>query len=344
LFETNSSFSINQLILDQFDVTYNLAASFEFHSLFVYVAGSFIFMNVAGVWKDEWIGALLLVIALTILCICLVFIVKILNSLLHGSIATALKRFINADFPGKAGFLAGYLAILIGAGLTILLQSSSIFTSAMTPLVGVGVLSLERMYPLTLGSNIGTTATGILAALAASGSTLRDSLQVALCHLFFNISGILIWYPIPFMRRIPIKLAKFLGNETAKYRWFSLVYLVLMFFFLPAAVFGLSLAGWQVVLGVLLPFVIVIIVISIIKLIQKKKPSLLPLKLRDWKWVPLPFRSLRPIDNVLRKMCPCCTINKCQKTKLEQDGVSAISVGNENAGFSDVDVTQSTAL
>ena len=48
-----------------------------------------------------------------------------------------------------------------------------------TPLVGTGLIELHRAYPLTLGSNIGTTTTGILAALAADGDKLRDSLQVS---------------------------------------------------------------------------------------------------------------------------------------------------------------------
>ena len=58
------------------------------------------------------------------------------------------------------------------------------------------------MLPLTLGANIGTTVTGLLAALV-SGKV--EALQVALCHLFFNISGIIIWYPIPFMRKVPLE-------------------------------------------------------------------------------------------------------------------------------------------
>jgi sodium-dependent phosphate cotransporter len=46
------------------------------------------------------------------------------------------------------------------------------------------------MYPFTLGSNIGTTITGILAALTATTpQELRNSLQIALCHTFFNIFG-----------------------------------------------------------------------------------------------------------------------------------------------------------
>jgi sodium-dependent phosphate cotransporter len=50
------------------------------------------------------------------------------------------------------------------------------------------------MYPLTLGANIGTTVTGFLAAIVSANV---NSLQVALAHLFFNLSGIVIWYPIP---------------------------------------------------------------------------------------------------------------------------------------------------
>ena len=37
------------------------------------------------------------------------------------------------------------------------------FTSTLTPLAGAGLLSLERAYPLTLGSNLGTTTTSLLA-------------------------------------------------------------------------------------------------------------------------------------------------------------------------------------
>jgi len=46
------------------------------------------------------------------------------------------------------------------------------------------------MYPFTLGSNIGTTITGIMAALTATtAKELRNSLQIALCHTFFNLFG-----------------------------------------------------------------------------------------------------------------------------------------------------------
>merc|ERR1719357_1439010 len=126
--------------------------------------------------------------------------------------------------------------------MTFIVQSSSVFTSAITPLVGIGVISIERAYPLSLGSNIGTTTTAILAAMASPGDTLANALQIALVHFLFNISGIILWYPIPFTR-IPIRLAKSLGNVTATYRWFAAVYIICCFFILPLFVFSLSLAG-----------------------------------------------------------------------------------------------------
>ena len=75
------------------------------------------------------------------------------------------------------GWLSGYLAMLVGMGITICVQSSSITTSALTPLVGIGVLKVERMYPTVLGANIGTCITGVLAALAADASKLALTLQ-----------------------------------------------------------------------------------------------------------------------------------------------------------------------
>uniref|UniRef100_A0A8C5H780 Sodium-dependent phosphate transport protein 2B n=1 Tax=Gouania willdenowi TaxID=441366 RepID=A0A8C5H780_GOUWI len=187
---------------------------------------------------DIAVGLILLALSLFCLCTCLILIVKLLNSMLKGQVAVVIKKVLNTDFPFPFGWVTGYIAILVGGGMTFIVQSSSVFTSAITPLVGIGVISLERAYPLTLGSNIGTTTTAILAAMASPGETLAESLQIALCHFFFNIMGILLWYPIPFTR-IPIRLARGLGNKTAEYRWFAAIYLILCFLVLPLTVFGL---------------------------------------------------------------------------------------------------------
>ena len=140
------------------------------------------------------------------------------------------------------GWVAGYLSMACGLGITICVQSSSITTSAITPLVGVGVIKLERMYPVVLGANIGTCLTGVLAALAADGSKLALTLQVAYCHLFFNLSGICLFYVIWPLRALPIKASRFLGNTTAEYKWFAPFYLFMCFFLIPLIFFGISTA------------------------------------------------------------------------------------------------------
>ena len=239
---------------------------------------------------------------------------------------------MNSMIVGACGKHAtGYLAILIGALLTILVQSSSIFTSALTPLCGIGVITIERMYPLTLGSNIGTTFTSVLAALAQDGEDLENSLRVSMCHLFFNISGILLWFPVPFMRKVPILMAKKLGDTTAKYRWFAILYLIIAFFVLPAFVFALSYAGWEYLVAFGVPIVLFLIVIVIINILQTKKPQWLPAKLRTWEFLPLCCHSLKPADKVISKVmgsCQCC--HRCMRQETN-DSLSSVEIGQAGA-------------
>uniref|UniRef100_A0A672HYE5 Sodium-dependent phosphate transport protein 2B n=1 Tax=Salarias fasciatus TaxID=181472 RepID=A0A672HYE5_SALFA len=278
--------------------------------------------------SDLAVGLILLALSLACLCTCLILIVKLLNSMLKGQVAVVIKKVLNTDFPFPFGWVTGYIAIVVGAGMTFIVQSSSVFTSAITPLVGIGVISLERAYPLTLGSNIGTTTTAILAAMASPGETLANSLQIALCHFFFNIMGILLWYPIPFTR-VPIRLARGLGNSTAKYRWFAAFYLFLCFLVMPLTVFGLSVAGWQVLVGVGVPFIALVLFVIIVNVMQSRWPRFLPKVLRNWDFLPLFMHSLEPWDAVISKSlgicgryccccCKCCSKGK-EKEMLEEN-------------------------
>lgn len=139
--------------------------------------------------------------------------------------------------------------------------------------------------------------------------------QIALCHFFFNISGILLWYPIPFTR-LPIRLAKGLGNISAKYRWFAVFYLIFFFFLTPLTVFGLSLAGWPVLVGVGVPIILLVLLVLCLRMLQSRCPRILPLKLRDWNFLPSWMHSLKPWDNVIslatscfqRRCCCCCRV------------------------------------
>ncbi|XP_044220633.1 sodium-dependent phosphate transport protein 2A-like [Thunnus albacares] len=267
--------------------------------------------------SDLSVGLILLAGSLVVLCTCLLLLVKLLNSLLKGQVAKAIQRVINTDLPYPFGWLAGYMAMFVGAGVTFVVQSSSIFTSAMTPLVGIGVISLERAYPLTLGSNIGTTATALLAALASPGNKLAAAIQIALCHLFFNVFGILLWYPLPFTR-LPIRMARVLGERTAKYRWFAVLYLLLCFLLLPSLVLGLSLAGWRVMAGVGAPFLGVTVFITMVNVMQARSPRHLPTKLQTWDFLPQWMRSLKPLDRLITKATVCCSF-ACKEGQGEEE-------------------------
>ncbi|XP_053321033.1 sodium-dependent phosphate transport protein 2A [Spea bombifrons] len=266
---------------------------------------------------DLAVGLILLAGSLVILCTCLVMLVKILNSVLKGHVAKAIKKVINTDFPYPFTWLTGYFAMVIGAGMTFVVQSSSVFTSAITPLIGIGVISIERAYPLTLGSNIGTTTTAILAALASPGDKLASAFQIALCHFFFNISGILLWYPLPFTR-LPIRMAKTLGKRTAKYRWFAVLYLIICFLLLPSLIFGISMAGWQVLVGVGAPFLGMLFFIGAVNLLQIHSPGRLPKRLQTWDFLPAWMHSLKPMDTIITSATLCCT-DHCTCSQKQED-------------------------
>ncbi|XP_034044563.1 sodium-dependent phosphate transport protein 2B-like [Thalassophryne amazonica] len=258
--------------------------------------------------SDLEAGLILLLLSLLVLCSCLVLIVKLLNSMLKGQVAAVIKKTLNTDFPFPLGWITGYVAILVGAGMTFIVQSSSVFTSAITPLVGIGVISIERAYPLSLGSNIGTTTTAVVAAMGSPGETLANALQIALVHFMFNISGIILWYPIPFTR-VPIWLAKGLGNTTATYRWFAVVYIVGCFFLLPLIIFSLTLAGWQVLVSVGTLLIVMTTLIMVINLLQKKNPECLPAALHSWDFLPPWTRSLAPWDRLIGGItAKCCCL------------------------------------
>ncbi len=255
-------------------------------------------------FSDTVVGLVLLAGSLLMLCACLLCLMKILNSVLGSKMCGIIQKTINAEIP-MCPWLTGYLAMLIGAVITILVRSSSVFTSTLTPLCGAGLVTLETAYPMTLGSNIGTTTTSLLAAMAAEGKYLRPSIQIALVHLFFNVVGICIFYPVPCMRW-PIPLARAMGDKTARYRWFAAAYLILAFFLLPLAVFLLSLAGLTVMYAVVGAIGIAIAIILFINLLQEKRPGVLPSFLRSWGFLPLPLRSLEPLDNLIQRMSCCC--------------------------------------
>ena len=182
---------------------------------------------------DEEAGTFAVIFSIVEICTVLYVLVNTLSYLLKGKLAYAVKYALSVN---------GYLSIAIGCGITILVQSSSITTSTLTPLCAVGLITLAQMYPLTLGANIGTTVTGLLAATVAT-SNARESLQVALVHLFFNIFGIVLFYVPPPTRDMPINAALWLGEKAGEYPWFPVAYTGVVFFAIPGIVYGISVAA-----------------------------------------------------------------------------------------------------
>ena len=168
-----------------------------------------------------------LVISVLITFICLVSIVKLLRSLVLEKIEAFFDQYI---------FKTALRAIGFGIVLTIMVQSSSITTSLVVPLAGAGVLTLKKIFPFTLGANIGTTVTALLAALTGTVAAL----VAAISHLLFNIFGIAVIYGIPQLRAIPLFLAEKISELAVKNKFIPIVYLLIVFGAIPLSIILLT--------------------------------------------------------------------------------------------------------
>lgn len=143
----------------------------------------------------------MLLLALSLLFFALVYLVKVLRLV----VVPKVEEFFDAVL-----FRNDLISFNFGLIVTALVQSSSVTTSLVIPLVGAGILTVKKILPYTLGANIGTTITAMLAAFC----TLNPiAITTAFSHLVFNILGILIFYPL---KAIPIGLAKWFAEITAQ--------------------------------------------------------------------------------------------------------------------------------
>lgn len=156
---------------------------------------------------------------------------KLLGSVMRGP----AKQIVDKSFA--AGPIVGILA---GTIITVLVQSSSTTTSLVVPLAAAGVLSLRQVYPFTLGANIGTCITAVLAATAVSGIGAGVAMQIALVHLLYNVFGVIVFAAIPFLYELPVRSAEWLGNQTEKHRGWAFGYIGFVFFLVPASVLGVQ--------------------------------------------------------------------------------------------------------
>lgn len=170
-------------------------------------------------------GAILLVVGMGLIFLALWMITRQMKAVMSGRIENAINGVLSKG--------AGTGAFVVGLLMTVAVQSSSITTSILVPLVAAGVLTLRNAFPVTLGANLGTTVTALLASIAAESS---DALVIALAHVTFNILGILIFYPWPRLRRIPIMLAERTGEAAVKRKSIVAVYVIGLFIVAPVAI------------------------------------------------------------------------------------------------------------
>ena len=167
--------------------------------------------------ENDWI----LLAASGMLTLLMLFsIVKLLKNMVLEKVEAFFDKYI---------FKTAIRAMSFGVLLTIMVQSSSITTSTVVPLAGAGVLTLRQIFPFTLGANIGTTVTALLAAMVLN----PIAMIVAFSHLIFNIMGIVVIYPIKILRDIPIKLATKLADLSAENKSIPLLYLLVVFVLIP---------------------------------------------------------------------------------------------------------------
>ncbi len=178
--------------------------------------------------ETTWLGISLLVTGLVVILLALTMITKNMRVL----VADRVERSLNAVL-GRGG---GLIAMALGLVITVAVQSSSITTSILIPLTAAGVLSLRNAYPVTLGANVGTTITALLAAMAAS---VPEALTVGLVHTTFNVAGIVLLYGFKPARDIPIRLAEGLAEMAVDQKLWALAYVVGLFVVVP--VVGLAI-------------------------------------------------------------------------------------------------------
>jgi len=176
-------------------------------------------------------GIVKILIGIGLIVTSITYMGKIMKSLMVGKAKDILHRSI-----GK-GPLSG---ISSGALMTVLVQSSSTTTSLVVPLVGSGILKAKEIYPFTLGANIGTCITALIAALGVTGVNAGFALQIAMVHLLYNVLGVALIYGIPLLRNIPLDLSYKLSLKVADTKFYGVAYVGGLFFCMPLGIIFFS--------------------------------------------------------------------------------------------------------
>ena len=184
--------------------------------------------------KDKEIACILLIGSLIILCVCTVAFVKMLPLLLKGRFLPFFRRH------NSSHSLTGYIFMILGIITAFSLQSAVILALPITVLSGIGMVSIYHAIPFILGSDIGFSSLAVIYALPKS----ETASEIAFCSLLQSFCSALLWYILPFTRKLPIIIAQCLGNIAANLACFPVLYLLMSLVWL-ACCLGLSLVGCE---------------------------------------------------------------------------------------------------
>ncbi len=170
-------------------------------------------------------GVLIIILSGVLIVAALLLLVKAMRSAMQSRVEVYITQFLGQN---------AMLSILVGIIVTIMVQSSSITTSLLVPLAGAGLITLVQAFPITLGANIGTTVTALLASMAASGENAQSGVVIALVHFLFNITGAVMVYPVPAIRNLPLAAAARFADFAVRSRKWAVACVLFLFYGLPA--------------------------------------------------------------------------------------------------------------
>ena len=170
-------------------------------------------------------GTLIILVSAVLIVGALFLLLRVMRSAMQARVEVFINHFLGRSV---------ILSMLVGIVVTVMVQSSSITTSLLVPLAGAGVITLQQAFPITLGANIGTTVTALLASMAASGANSRAGVVVALVHLLFNLTGTVMIYSLKSIRRIPLAAAEGFARVAVRSRRWAVIYVFIAFYGLPA--------------------------------------------------------------------------------------------------------------
>ncbi|MEQ8472095.1 MAG: Na/Pi symporter [Marinoscillum sp.] len=206
--------SVSQQIAGLFQITENVAPINE--KIFLYR-----WFDMIGHTLLNWLGGfILLILAVVILFATVKAISNISYNQLIGKTRSKFEAIAFQNTFRSFGW--GFLT-------TSIIQSSSITTSLIVPLVATGKIPLKRAFQFVVGANLGTCITAILAALFKS----EAAMSLALAHFMFNMTGVILFMIVPILRNIPIYFSSRLGSISLRYKLTAFAYILVLFFVLP---------------------------------------------------------------------------------------------------------------